>query len=167
MNEYNHACVPGTYFPEVNRLGSEVNHSPPSSTYLQWSLSVSEEHSMKVLERCETQKRGRVWRYVHNDDLRNLHLFVILRVMTNGLDPERFVFQKYRQESQVRSIFLSISTCLVPYGSLITAIRLKATDFLDTDAVLLPHIRQTHYFRKSSTFSHGPLHYWSILNYVH
>jgi hypothetical protein len=113
---------------------------------------------MRVLERFETQTTGRVWRNVHDDDLRNLQLFAILRVMTNGLDPKRFVFQKNRQESLVRSIFLSIITSVVPYGSLITAIRLKVTDF-DTDAVLLLHIPQTHYFRKSPTFSHGLLHY--------
>jgi hypothetical protein len=53
------ACIPGAYCPEVNRLGREVNHSPPPRTYLQWSLSVSEEHSTRVLEQRDQDLKHR------------------------------------------------------------------------------------------------------------
>ena len=114
---------------------------------------------MRVFEQRDQdlkQKIGRAWRNAHDDELRNSHLFVILRVMTTVWIRRILYSRRADKSPQFGLFFLSIIRSPLSYGSLITAIGLKATD---TYAAVLLHIPQTHYPRKSFTFSHGLLHY--------
>jgi hypothetical protein len=136
--------------------------------YEHWSLSVSQEQSMRVWEQSDQdlkQRVRRVWRNLRNEDFRNLHVFVILSLLTTAGIRSLLYSRRSNQGFLVRSILLSNITCLVPNVSLINSIGPKATDILHTEAVFLFHIPQVYYFCKSFTFCKAC--YTFSIRYVH